>query len=305
MKKTIIPLSIIMIILGIVIQYRHQILIEINKILYPRHEVIIGKTNDYYRSYDFNYVKITENFAPTNKEDLINIYYTAINAGKNHFSFYCPDEYTTCLDDVKTLANDRTILSDINNYVHPFNGFTHIETRYDSLGEVTINIMKSYTQEEIKIVKAKVDELKPQLIDPLQPPEVNIRKVHDYIINNSKYDSARSNQNIITYKSDTAYGPLIEGYGICGGYTDAMQLFLEEMGIKSFKVSSDTHIWNAVYLNNQWYHLDLTWDDPVTQTQIDILSHDFFLIPTDKLLQIEQTEHNFDQNVYSELKKAY
>ena len=36
--------------------------------------------------------------------------------------------------------------------------------------------MKSYTQEEIKIVKAKVDELKPQLIDPLQPPEVNIRK---------------------------------------------------------------------------------------------------------------------------------
>ena len=45
-----------------------------------------------------------------------------------------------------------------------------------------------------------------------------------------------------TYASDIAYGPLFEGYGICGGYTDAMELFLEKMGIESYKISSDQHV---------------------------------------------------------------
>jgi len=302
MKKTIVPLSILMIILGLVLQFEDLILVKINDVFYPKEEVILGKTNEYYRAYDFNYVKNINDFEPQNKDDIINIYYTAINAGKNNFSFYCPEEYTSCIEDIKSIAHDRTILSDINNYVHPFNGFTHIETKYDSFGEVTINIIKSYTQEEIEIVQAKVDELSPQLILPNQTPEQNIKNVHDYIINNSVYDTARTEQNVIAYKSDLAYGPLIEGYGICGGYTDAMQLFLEKMGIKSFKVSSETHIWNAVYLNDKWHHLDLTWDDPVTPSKTNVLSHEFFLIPTNQLLEQEKTEHNFNQNIYSELK---
>lgn len=305
MKKTIIPLGILMIILGLVIQYKQDILNEINNILYPKEEIILGEVNQYYRAYNFNYVKNIDDFTPQNKTDLINIYYTAINAGKNNFSFYCPEEYQSCIKDIKDIAHDRTLLSDLNNYVHPFNGFTHIETKYDSFGDVNIKIAKSYTQDEIDEITQKIEELKPQLINNQLSTKENIKNIHDYIIKNSIYDTNRSENNIKTYKSDIAYGPLIEGYGICGGYTDAMQLFLEEMGIKNFKISSDTHVWNAVYLNNQWYHLDLTWDDPITPGRLDILSHDFFLISTDKLLEIEKTEHNFNQEVYSELKKAY
>ena len=83
-----------------------------------------------------------------------------------------------------------------------------------------------------------------------------------------------------------------------------MQLFLEEMGIKSYKIASDQHVWNAVYLDNTWYHLDLTWDDPVTSTGENLLEHKFFFIDTPTLLSIEQTEHRFDQNIYAELKEA-
>lgn len=124
---------------------------------------------------------------------------------------------------------------------------------------------------------------------------------HNYIINNSIYDTNRSDQNVINYKSDLAYGPLIEGYGICGGYTDAMELILERLGIKSYKISSDNHVWNAVNLDNNWYHLDLTWDDPVVSDGSQILDHSFFLIETDKLLEIEKTQHRFDQDIYYEL----
>ena len=83
-----------------------------------------------------------------------------------------------------------------------------------------------------------------------------------------------------------------------------MQLFLEKLGVKNYKVSSDEHVWNAVFINNRWLHLDLTWDDPVTSTGENILDHKFFLIDTLTLLNLEKTEHQFNIDVYSELKEA-
>ncbi len=81
-----------------------------------------------------------------------------------------------------------------------------------------------------------------------------------------------------------------------------MQLFLEKMGIKSYRISSDKHIWNAVYLDNTWYHLDLTWDDPITNTNADYLSHDYFLISTKQLSELNTEQHNFNKNIFNELK---
>ena len=300
--KKVITLAVLMIILGLTINYREKILKFIDEYLHPNNVTVLDKVNDYYRNYDFNYVRQTNNFTPTNENDLINIYYTFINAGKDQFTFYCPSEYSNCLDDVKKLANNQDALSDLNNFVHPFNSFNNIETKYDSMGRVTITISRNYTEGEIQEINNKIEQLSVALINNNLSTLDNIRIIHDYIINNTKYDSLRSDQNILTYKSNIAYGPLLQGYGICGGYTDAMQLFLEKLNIKNFRVSSSNHIWNAVYLDGNWYNLDLTWDDPViTNMDTDVLEHNFFMIDTSKLLEIEQSEHDFNQNVYSEL----
>ena len=266
--------------------------------------VTIGEKNEYYRDYDFAFVKNTSNFSPSNYQDILDIYYTVINAGKSNFTFYCPKEYTSCIDDIKTLSNDQNTLSDINNYVHPYNGFSHIESEYDSLGRVTINVVRNYTEEDINLINKKIDELMPQLTSNYNSLETNIKNVHDYIINNARYDSARSDSNVLSYKSDTAYGPLFQGYAICGGYTDLMQLFLERLNVKNFRVSSDNHIWNALYINNTWKHLDLTWDDPVASDGKDYLEYNYFLIDTNQLLTLEQTQHNFNLEHYTELKNA-
>ena len=81
-----------------------------------------------------------------------------------------------------------------------------------------------------------------------------------------------------------------------------MELFLEKLNIESFKVSSEKHVWNAVYLNGNWYHLDLTWDDPVTNTGAQLLLHDYFLIDTNKLKSLKIDQHNYDELAYQELK---
>lgn len=264
-------------------------------------DVTLKESNDYTRDYDFNFVKRTDDFTPNKYQDLLNIYYTVLNSGVEEFSFYCLDEYSSCIDDVDSLANNQKVLSTINNFVHPFNSFRHLETSYDDYGKVTLKIEHIYSNSDIKLIEAKVKEVENEIWNNSMSNEDKIKEAHNYIINNSKYDKDRSDNNIVRYKSDTAYGTLLEGYSLCGGYTDAMELFLEDMGVKSYKISSENHVWNAVNLDNAWYHLDLTWDDPITTDGSDILEYNFFLITTSELNELENEQHNYDKNVYSEL----
>ena len=81
-----------------------------------------------------------------------------------------------------------------------------------------------------------------------------------------------------------------------------MSLFLYKMGIQNYKVSSIEHIWNLVYIDGSWKHLDLTWDDPITDTGIDILTHNFFLITTEELTNKNVAEHDYDTSVFIEAK---
>ena len=83
-----------------------------------------------------------------------------------------------------------------------------------------------------------------------------------------------------------------------------MQLFLEKLNVKSFRISSSDHVWNAVNIDNTWYHLDLTWDDPVVDDNIDRLNYDFFLIDTKQLQDKEKTKHEFNQDNFRELKET-
>ena len=80
-----------------------------------------------------------------------------------------------------------------------------------------------------------------------------------------------------------------------------MAIFLNYYNIPNFKVVSSNHIWNAVYLDGNWYHLDLTWDDPVIVDGSDTLEYTFFLITTDELEELETNQHVFDRKVFSEL----
>ena len=305
MKKILVTIGLLLILIGLII-LKHDYLIEIyNK--YFNHSAIISSLddkNEYYRNVDFMFVQNTTDFIPKNRKELVNIYYTIINSGISSFSFICSDKYEECLDDVKELAYNQGELSDINNYVHPFNGFSHIETEYDSLGRVTVNIVKTYSDEKIDMINKKIDEIYPQLVYENDTVYNNIKRVHDYIINNTIYDSNRSDNNIVEFDSDNAYGPLFQGYAICGGYSDLMELFLIRMGLNCYKISSENHVWNAVFYDGKWLHLDLTWDDPVASDGKQYLEYNYFLVDTDKLMYLETSQHTFNQNHYKEFKEA-
>lgn len=282
------------------------------------HKLIIKEKNEYAKTDKFLYVTNTENFNPYSYHDLLNIIYTTINNGWDSFTFYCPSEYKECLTDIENISKDSITLTHINNYVHPYNSFVNMRTSIIESGEITISINYLYNDEQIKKIDEEVDRLIKELITNDMTNYDKIKVIHDYIINKSKYDVERNKNGDSKYLSYLAYGPLFENMATCNGYTDLMAIFLTKLGIINYKISttkesissgSNGHIWNAVFLDNKWLHLDLTWDDPVSDDGKDYLYHKYFLIDTENLLKIdagkvEIEEHNFDSNYYLEFNES-
>lgn len=296
-------LSLSLILLGLILYNEQSIVQYLNETVLHSYEKIVVHKNEYYRPNNFMFVQNTENHLVSSKQEIYNNFYSGINSGEDSFSFYCKHDYEECLDDLTEIASNRDLLSHINNFTHPFNSFKQVETKFEAFGKVTIMLKKNYTKEERDKLNAEVERLSKELFSENNTIKYNILQAHNYIINKSKYDSNKISGTSI-YNSDKATGPLFEGYAICSGYTDSMQLFLEELGINNYRVASDKHTWNAVEIENKWYHLDLTWDDPVAVglPDLDLLEHEFFLISTRDLINFNTGEHSFDQDIYKELK---
>lgn len=275
----------------------NDVIFLFNYIFKNEQKVIITEANNYKRNYTYEKFTNTEDFIPANVNDLENIYYNVLNNGWKSFTFYCPTEYKTCLDDLEPLSANETLLSNINNYVSPYNSFKIIDTTITSFGEITIDIQKNYSEDEISILKVKVKEISDSLGLQMLSNKDKINQVHKYIINNTKYDLDRADNGTSDYESDKAYGVLIQGYGVCSGYSDAFALFMDYFNIPNIKVSSQEHIWNLVYFNGKWLHVDTTWDD---NDNAIIIKSNFLLITSNELKQIDEEHHQFDNNFFIE-----
>ena len=281
-----------------------------DKIVYKYYEYTIDKKyskiniNDYYKDDNFNYVDDYTESGIKNRNDLINSIYYAINSGTDYIERYIDSDYTNYINDINTLtayngAEFKKVISTLNNFVHPYNSSNNVKISYGGDYKIGITINRAYTQDEINEINNKVDKILNENVNNNIPPKEKIRVIHDYIINHTEYDKLKyENKNDDTYKSNTAYGVLIEGYGTCNGYADAMEIFLDKMNIINYKISNEEHIWNLVYLDGKWYHLDLTWDDPISD--ININRDTYFLISTKTLEKINDGTHTFDKNIYSE-----
>ena len=260
--------------------------------------------NKYMKNEEFVFVKKNENIELNNKDDIINSIYTLLNSGDPVLKRYCSKNYKTCKEDINSIANDEDLLSYINSFVHPYNSFFNITFSYDDFLRLEINYNKIYSNKDILLINNKLDEFISNNINSYMSDYNKIKLFHDYVIENTKYDLLKKNNlNDTTYKSNTAYGPLFEGYAICSGYADVMAIYLNKLGIPNYKISNDTHIWNLVYVNNEWLHLDLTWDDPVYEdSNINSINYDYFLITTEAVYEKNDTEHYFDSNIYVEAK---
>ena len=300
--KNFISFFISLIVIFVITINMENIVDKLKKITDLRPEVIVQPANQFKKNDNFIFVKQVDDYVPYDYNDLVNIFYSVLNQGWDEFTFYCPIEYENCLEDVAKISYDEVLLSDINNYVHPYNSYSTIKTLYDDTGEITIKITHLYSDNEINKIDADIESIINNNVKNNMSDSEKIRIIHDYIINNTQYDTKRANNLESPYDSSRILGLLYDKYSICSGYTDTMSVVLNKLNIPNFKIASETHIWNAVFIDGSWKHLDLTWDDPVTASGKQVLDHSYFLIDDDELrkLDINIKEHIFDKNVYLE-----
>ena len=93
-----------------------------------------------------------------------------------------------------------------------------------------------------------------------------IKNAHDWIVMNTQYDETLSEPNI-----RDIYGVFENGVAVCAGYANAFKYILDRAGISCIYVPGDatnekgteSHAWNYVKINDKWYFVDCTWDDPI------------------------------------------
>lgn len=135
-----------------------------------------------------------------------------------------------------------------------------------------------------------------------------IREVHDFIVENTEYDETVSKSNIYNI-----YGTLINQEAVCEGYAKTFKYILDRLDIpciiacgigQNSKGQSESHAWNYVKLDDVWYAVDATWDDPViigNGSVTNEMRYHYFLKGSNTFFK----DHTEDGNLIGNFRFAY
>lgn len=97
-------------------------------------------------------------------------------------------------------------------------------------------------------------------------PYTKVKRIHDFLVDYIEYDSSMTRTN-----TRNIYGALVEQNVVCEGYAESLKYLLDAVGVPCVEIvgtgtnsagQTEAHAWNYVMLNNKWYAVDVTWDDP-------------------------------------------
>ena len=123
---------------------------------------------------------------------------------------------------------------------------------------------EEYVNEAIDNIEQIKNDLVAQCDGKITVEQIKI--VHDYLIDNTEYD-ASAGENIYN-----VYGTLVNKKSVCEGYARSFKYIMDELNIpciiacgigKNSSGAAESHAWNYVQVDEQWYAIDVTWDDPV------------------------------------------
>lgn len=161
--------------------------------------------------------------------------------------------------------------------------------------EVTIGF--SMTGEELKAAKDALENAVQTVLTGLPVDGNDFVKeeyFNDYLIDSVAYDdAAAASPEVAIGNEHNAYGALVEKKCVCDGFATAFMLLAERVGIESSIVFGTTpesgenefHAWNCVKIEDDWYYLDITWNDASDDTVPAIGRYINFNITTEQALR--------------------
>lgn len=157
----------------------------------------------------------------------------------------------------ESVVNDHPELFYIGNFEYSYSGNMIVAVKPVFIEVADLNAAKTEYAAELQ-----------KAVDYANQGTTTLEKVmlaHDYLVDHVAYNWAAAT-NIGSYSDNvySAYGALVEKDAVCQGYTMAYKAILHQLGINNVNCPSPQmyHIWNIVELDGEWYHVDVTWDDP-------------------------------------------
>jgi len=176
-----------------------------------------------------------------------------------------------------------------------YRGFT-----YNPDGMLTFRYSKdsSTILSHREMLESKVNEILAQIIRPDMTDYRKELAIHDYLVENCEYDMDAVNGNEIKPESFTAYGALCLGVAVCEGYAEAASILLNRAGVETKIITGASkgvgHAWNLVKIDGEFYHLDITWDDPYQADEKCGIRYYYFNL-TDADIS---SDHQWDESKY-------
>ena len=170
---------------------------------------------------------------------------------------------------------------------------------------------------ESDAAKAKAKAIVGQIIKSNMSDYECVKAIHDYLVKNVNYDSKSIADGSINdnegHPSHTAEGALCKNLAVCDGYAKAFELLCAESGIYAYMMygeginpdgQKESHAWNVVKVNGEWYQVDCTWDDPVINGSVvtdgSNLTYTYFLLTDTEMYK----DHVLDASYSTNAKKC-
>lgn len=154
-------------------------------------------------------------------------------------------------------------------------------------GEKAVNVLTEEQKSQIRQKQTALEQVVNGILAQVDPDWSDLETalfLHDYLATHAQYDK--------TLQIRDAYSILVEGTGVCQAYTLAYRLLLNRVNITSGTVTSRSlnHIWNILLIDGNWYHVDVTWDDP-TEDRLGRVWHAYFCLSENMLKTTEGGKH--------------
>lgn len=193
-----------------------------------------------------------------------------------------------------------------------------LTTNTTTIGELTINEVvlskaenASYltedvgTSEEVKNRVKYLADIRTKISAQLNgyTEYEKIKFLHNWMIDKFTYDQSNSNPNAYN-----VYGAFSTRSVVCEGYSRAFKYILDGLGIESVIVSGtatnsagveEPHMWNYVRINEKWYAIDVTWDDPIMAdggTLTEEMRYKYFLKGSNEFLTNHKENGSVTEN---------
>lgn len=152
------------------------------------------------------------------------------------------------------------------NSVHQFGGVTG--TVYISWNNGRGRLF-AYSQEEYQAMQKVISRFVQTCIRAGMTDFEKEMAIVQYLVANVEYPYERYAAGLDTREDHSAYGALVKGEAVCEGYAEAFCWLADSLGLETKFIygnyGGQLHDWNLVKLEGNWYHVDVTSDDPIVK----------------------------------------